>query len=159
MAVEIEKRPRTKRDRSLEITSIAIGMRDAYYHFPLVVEQKDLGVLACKFALTVFDIFYKNKEQEKQFDLTNIACNYKAGYKLGSQQCSSMDCKEHKRTLANFYKVEAEDGDDGVYRIFGSFKEEVEDLVLVRHIKDIDDFSSKMEKGELTWQSRLRPQA
>lgn len=155
MVVEIEKRPRTKkRDRSLEITSLAIGMRDAYYHFPLVLVQRDLALLGCKFAQTVFELYPKNKEEKSYYNFITIVNNYIAGYKLGSQQCSSMDCKEHKRTLAYFHKIEAEEGDDGVYRIFELFKKDIEVLVKVRQVKDIDDFNSKMERGELAWQSR-----
>jgi hypothetical protein len=152
MAVETrQRRAKPGKDRSLDIGSIAIGMRDAYYHFPLLLTQKDLALLACKFALAAFEILHKDQKQQR--DITNIIDNYTAGYRLGSQQCNNMDCKEHKRTLAQFHKVESEEGDTGLYLVFGSFKEEIEDFVLLRDIKDIDDFNSKMEKGELVWQS------
>lgn len=148
----VATKPRAKRakeDRSLDPDYIAIGMRDAYYHYPLLMKGHDIGVLACKFALTVFDVFYKGKEQEKQMDFLNVADNYKAGYKLGSQRCGNMDCKEHKMTLAKFNKLEAEEGDEGDLITFRLFKTETKIFIKLGHIKDIDDFNSKIRKGEL----------
>jgi len=150
MAVDIETKQRktkVKKNRSLDIGSIAIGMRDAYYHFPNLINSKDIAAIACNYAIEM------HKITPDGWDPLHITENYKAGYALGGQQCARMDSKEHAKILSNFYKLKAEEGDMGRYLIFGSFKEEIEDFVVVRKIKDIDDFNSKMEKGELVWQS------
>lgn len=137
------------KDRRLDIGSIAIGMRDAYYHFPGLANPKDLALHACNYAIELYKIAPYALEI-----VSSIIDSYTAGYKLGSQQCARMEDKEHKKILANFYKLEANEGKMGRLLIFGSFKEEVEDFVVLRKIKDVDDFNSKMEKGELVWQSK-----
>lgn len=157
MAVAIkvkQRKAKPKSDRSLDITAIAIGMRDAYYHFPVPMRRKDMAFLACNFAMKSYEMLCKTEEQKAQWDFIKVFDNYAAGYKLGNQQCASMQSKEHKKILANFYKTEAEEGDMGLFLIFSSFKEEVEDFVLFRNIKNIDDFTRKLEKGELVWQSK-----
>jgi hypothetical protein len=150
MAVDIrpkQKKAKAKKNRSLDIGSIAISMRDAYYHFPNLAKPEDIALLAINYAVKMHEI------EPGGWDYLRITDSYKAGYALGSQQCARMESKEHAKILSNFYKLKAEEGDMGRYLIFGSFKEEIEDFVVLREIKDIDDFNSKMEKGELVWQS------
>ena|SRR5580765_6045554 len=144
MAVDTTGKPRTNRYRALDITCITFGMRDAFYHFPCPMSNKDITSLASNFSLTLFCILYEdNADQIKQYSFINVFDNYAAGYEFGKQQCLSMDINAHKAIMAHFDEMEEDDADNGELSIFDVFKANVENFVETQHISDIDEFSER----------------